>query len=233
MIGTFKDRLDAWQRDLNARIGGDITTTKGRKAARLHYQLMDHGFLRVLWRNLHQVAPGVYRSNQPSHSQLAAMHRRLGLRTVLNLRGPSDQSFYLFEAETCQTLGMTLIDLPMSANQAPARDKLEQLYRLFQTMEKPFLFHCKSGADRTGLVAALYLLLIENAPISVARQQLGLRYIHIAKTPAGISDHLLRLYHHAHDRSGIGFLDWLSRDYDPAKVTESFKRWRAGDRDMA
>ena len=232
MAGTLKQRLEAWQRRLTERIGSDISSPEARRAAHKHYQWVDHGFLRVLWRNFHRIAPGAYRSNQPSGSQLRAIHAKVGLRTVLNLRGMSKQSFYLFEAEACRDLGLTLVDLALSASQAPTLARLEELIDLLQTMPKPFLIHCKSGADRTGLAAALYLLLVEKQPIEVAKRQLSFRYIHVARSPAGVQDHLLRVYEQAFRHSGIGFLDWMRSAYDPAEVTASFARWRAGDRSL-
>jgi protein tyrosine/serine phosphatase len=232
MTGTLKQRLDAWQRRLTERIGTDISTPEARKAARRHYLLVDHGWLRALWRNFHRSAPGVYRSNQPSASQLRAVHARIGLKTVLNLRGASRHSFYLFEREVCADLGLTLVDLPQSARQPPTVAALEALVATFQTMERPVLIHCKSGADRTGLAAALYLLLIEGQPIDVAMRQLSFRYIHVARSAAGIQDHVLRVYQAAHRASGIGFMDWVRREYDPAGVAASFARWRAGDRSL-
>ncbi len=35
---------------------------------------------------------------------------------------------------------------------------------LFDRIEYPALFHCKSGADRVGLMAALYLFFKEASP---------------------------------------------------------------------
>lgn len=232
MTGTLKERLKAWQRQLSERIGTDIASPEARRAARLHYNMVDHGWLRVLWRNFHRVGPGVYRSNQPSASQLRAVHARIGLKTVLNLRGAGRQSFYLFEAETCRDLGIRLVDLDLSATRAPSPARLHQLVDLLAGLERPLLIHCKSGADRTGLAAALYLLMVEKRPITEAKRQLSLRYVHMARSAAGIQDHLLRLYEREYLCSGIGFLDWVDQDYDPVKVTESFARWRAGDRSL-
>jgi protein tyrosine phosphatase (PTP) superfamily phosphohydrolase (DUF442 family) len=233
MSGPLKNRLEAWQRQLTARIGGDISTAEARKAAGWHYHFVDHGALRLIWRNFHQIAPQVYRSNQPSARQLAAIHGRVGLKTVLNLRGKSQQSFYLFEAEACQALGITLVDLPLSASQAPTRAKLETLYTLLRTLPKPLLIHCKSGADRTGLAAVMYLLLIEKIPFDLARRQLSFRYLHVARSPAGIQDHILRFYAAALGRTGIGFMDWVRQDYDADQITASFARWRAGARSIS
>ncbi|MBC7478983.1 MAG: tyrosine-protein phosphatase [Pseudorhodobacter sp.] len=232
MSGRIKSRLEAWQRQLTARIGGDISTPAARKAAGWHYQLVDHGFLRWMWRNLHRIGPQVYRSNQPSARQLAALHRKVGLKTVLNLRGATDQSFYLFEAETCQKLGIDLVDLPLSASRAPSRALLEQLYAMLRDLPRPLLVHCKSGADRTGLAAFMYQLLVEHQPFEVARRQLSFRYLHVANSPAGIQDHVLRHYEVAYEATGIGFMEWVRSAYDPAVIKASFARWRAGERTL-
>lgn len=46
---------------------------------------------------------------------------------------------------------------------------------------KPLLIHCESGADRSGLAAALYLAAISGAGEEVAEEQLGLKYGHISE----------------------------------------------------
>ena len=233
MAGLIKDMLLTLQRRLTATFGTDISTPEARRAAWWHFQLMDHAFLRYFWSNFHEVAPGVYRSNQPSPANLRRWKDQYGLKAVLNLRGKVDQGFYLFEAEACHDLGIDLHDLKLAAKQAPPLDKLEALQDLFRTLPKPFLIHCKSGADRTGLAAALYLLLIEHRPVAQAQSQLSWRYLHIASSLAGIQDHVLRLYAKAKGETGISFADWLHRDYDPQAVKASFLRWRAGDRTLS
>ena len=47
----------------------------------------DHGFLRIWWHNLHEVAPGMWRCNQPGPSRVRAA-AGMGIRTIINLRGP-------------------------------------------------------------------------------------------------------------------------------------------------
>lgn len=233
MIGALKDRLLVLQRRLTATFGTDISTPEARRAAWWHFQLMDHAFLRVFWTNLHRIAPGVWRSNQPSPDRLRRWHKRHGLLSVLNLRGKSAQGFYLFEAEVCQKLGMSLIDLQLYAKWPASRETLETLIDRFRTLEKPFLFHCKSGADRTGLAAAIYLLVIEGRPIAEAQRQLSFRYLHVENSRAGIQDHILRLYAHAFAATGVSFPDWLAQSYDPDVIGASFLRWQQGDRSLA
>ena len=233
MPGLIKTKLIALQQRLTAQFGADISTPEARRAAWWHFQLSDHAFLRVFWTNLHQIAPGVYRSNQPSPQRLHRWKRTLGLNSILNLRGAVDQGFYLFEAEACHDLNITLHNLRLFAKQPPSREILQELAAVFTTMQKPFLIHCKSGSDRTGLAAALYLLLIEHRPIAEAQRQLSLYYLHIANSEAGIQDHLLRLYAHAQSTTGIVFADWLATVYDPMQVSLSFQRWQSGDRSLS
>ena len=66
MLTQFRTYLSDLERKLRTSFGTDLSTPSGRRAAYLNFHLMDHAFLRVLWTNLDTVAPGVYRSNQPS-----------------------------------------------------------------------------------------------------------------------------------------------------------------------
>lgn len=232
MIRQIHQRLRAYQDRLSARFGTDISTPAARRAARWHFILSDHAFLRVLWTNLYPVAPGVWRSNQPSPRQLEA-HAKRGIRSVLNLRGASGQSFWLFEREACTRHGMALHDLNMSARSAPSRHTLLDLHHLLTTLERPLLMHCKSGADRTGLAAALYLIWVEGRPLAEAQQQLSWRYVHLSTGPTGILDHFLRVYARIAETREISLLDWIRTEYDPAALTLSYKRWQADGKDGA
>lgn len=225
MFGQIHARLKAWQDRLGARYGRDISTPRARAAAWVHFYLSDHAFLRVFWHNFDRVAPGLWRANQPTPGQLAR-YARMGARSVLNLRGPSGQSFWLFEREACAQLGLPLHDLSMKARAAPAPETLLELHRLFQTLPRPILMHCKSGADRTGLAAALWLIWIEGKTVDEARGQLSFRYAHLRQTKTGILDQFLDSYAAAHAETGIGLTDWIRDHYDPAALRDGFRaRW--------
>ncbi len=232
MLKALHAKLKAWQDRLGARFGTDISTPEARRAAWWHFQLSDHAFLRVWWHNFHKVTPGLWRTNQPDPARFEA-YAKAGARSVLNLRGPSGQSFWLFEREACKRLGLPMVDLNMSARRLPSRATLLELAHLFRTLPQPILVHCKSGADRTGLAAALWLMLMENRPVAEASKQLSLRYVHLSFGKTGILDHLLRYYAREEARSGIGFLDWVATAYDPAEVTASYARWQARGKEGA
>jgi protein tyrosine/serine phosphatase len=108
--------------------------------------------------NFHVVEEGrVYRSAQPEPHALANVIGQLGIRSILNLRGPNPQhDWYLAEQEIAESLGVNLIDVRMSAQSLPSGDILAQIQDAFETADYPMLIHCKAGADRTGAVSALY-----------------------------------------------------------------------------
>jgi protein tyrosine/serine phosphatase len=203
-----------------------LTDAASRRRAWWHYQMIDHGFLRYRWTNFDEVAPGVFRSNHPHESRLRA-YRDKGIKAVLNLRGENDAPAYLLEKEACAALGLDLISVKFAARGAPIRDKLLELFDAFDTIQRPFLMHCKSGADRTGLAAALYLMVQEGQSLEVARRQLGLRYLHIRRTATGILDHFLDVYADRAAQSPIGIVEWIETEYDPHALSKSFAQKQA------
>ena len=226
MLRRMMDNLRRKERKFRNSFGHDITTPHERRKSRFHVNWLDHGILRSFWHNFSLVAPGVYRSNHPDHSRFAAYKAR-GIKTVLNLRGAAQQPHYLFEQESCDKLGLTLVDLKLSARQAPPREMLLKVIDTFGTMEKPVLIHCKSGADRTGLVAALYLMICENRPLDEALDQLSFRYLHIRRSATGILDHFFETYRARNAHAPIGIVDWIRDEYDAEALTASFKARQA------
>lgn len=148
----------------------------------------------------------------------------MGIKTILNLRGTPKVSHYLLEEETCAAHGIELVSIALAARAALPKENYLEVIDLLDRLEKPFLFHCKSGADRAGLVAALYLLHVENAPLDVARKQLSLRFLHLKSTKTGVLDHILDCYEADMARLGpMGIRDWFANHYDQAAVRASFK----------
>jgi protein tyrosine phosphatase (PTP) superfamily phosphohydrolase (DUF442 family) len=192
----------------------DLATTGGRFRAWIDALFVDHGILRILWRNRAWVIPGVLaRSNQPLPWQIAR-EARDGIRTIINLRGhrPGCGSDVLAR-EACARAGIVMVDAPFESRGAPHRDRLLRLAALLDGIAYPALIHCKSGADRAGLIAAAILLLRGAAP-EEAQRQLSWRFGHVASGKTGILDRFLARYAEAYAASGIGFLDWVREGYD-------------------
>ena len=190
-----------------------------------HFQLADHAFLRRLWTNTSEIAPGVFRANQPDPARIAALAAQ-GFATIVNLRGTRATSFYLLEQEACAAQGLTLISHRLNSAVLPPRSELLALCDTFVSAERPMLIHCKSGADRTGLAAALYLILICDAPVDTALKQLHWRYLHFSHGPRGVLDHMIQSYGIARTANGIGLRDWIATTYDPAALTAEFHAGR-------
>ncbi|MFZ3581854.1 tyrosine-protein phosphatase [Loktanella sp. DJP18] len=202
-----------------------LDTPGARRRSWLYYQFVDHGFLRYRWTNFDLVAPGVYRSNHPHATRLDA-YRTRGIRAILNLRGVGEAPPYLMEVEACHALGLDLVSVKFAARNAPARAKLLELFAAFDTVQRPFVMHCKSGADRAGLASALYLL-DQGAPMAEARRHLSLRYLHLKWTKTGVQDALLDLYEARLARGPITLRDWVRDEYDPDAVRALFASRRS------
>ena len=204
----------------------EIDTPAGRARALHQFKWKDHDILRRKWHNFEAVTDGVYRSNQPDFKRFAA-YQEMGIKTILNLRGDKPKPFYLFEKEACDALGLTLVTIKMSAGRVPPRDRLLSLMQIFETIERPFLIHCKSGADRTGLAAALYLLTYTQTPDDAVRRQLSFRYLHIRKSSTGALDFVLEAYLARRKDSPISVRDWITDEYDEDALTAAYQAKKA------
>ena len=203
----------------------EIETPEGRKRAMRHFLWVDHAILRYKWTNFDEIAKGVYRSNHPGHERLEAF-KSLGGNTVLSLRGAPKLPSYMFEEESCEVLGLELVAVGLSARKAPRREALLQLLDLFETIDRPFLMHCKSGADRTGLASVLYLMIYEGRSLESLKDQLSFKYIHIRKSKTGILDHFFRLYAEHNAKIETPIQDWIANEYDPDVLTQSFNAYQ-------
>lgn len=204
----------------------DLNNPEHRKIAMFHFDWADHQVLRRRWTNFCEIAPGVYRSNQPTHERWEE-YAKLGIKTVINLRGASpDRPHYLFEVESLEKLGIKRLDIKLFARAAPPVASINELLHAFRTIERPFLMHCKSGADRAGLASVLYMLLMEKASPAEARKMLSLRFLHIKWHTTGVLDYFLDVYEARNAKSPIGFEDWVNTEYDEAAMNAGFKNGR-------
>jgi len=140
-----------------ARSREEFDGPEGRKRAWRELMIGDHGLVRLFYDNTHEVVPGkLWRSYQPSPAKLARWKER-GVKTVVNLRGDKMSGHYFLEEETCEKLGLRLVVFRVFSRDAPSKEAFHGARALFDEIEYPALIHCKSGADRAGLMAALFL----------------------------------------------------------------------------
>jgi len=200
----------------------DLSTPEGRRRAQNDLTWGDHGFLRTAFSNFHWIEPGkMARANQPSPAQIER-YAALGFKTILNLRGRSDTGYYALEREACERNGMSMIDARMHSREPPKREQILQAKELFETIQYPALMHCKSGADRAGVMAVLYAHFQMGLPIADAVEQLSFKYLHVRQGKTGMIDFFFATYLAETAQSGKSFLDWVNQDYDQARVKAAF-----------
>ena len=203
-------------------VAADLNDPRGRQRAQRELTLGDHGFLREAFQNLHQISDEMWRSNQPNPRQIADHARLRGIKTILNLRGPTTRGYYLLEKEACEAAGITLIDYQVYSRDTPTVEAVLGAKQLFDEIAYPALMHCKSGADRAGIMSVLYMIFRQKRSVRMALQQLSKKYLHLREGKTGLLDYLFEAYLHAEAETGVDFETWLTRDYDRIAVKEAF-----------
>ncbi|UXX82717.1 tyrosine-protein phosphatase [Roseovarius pelagicus] len=219
---TLIKRITEWERNLRQSYNTDLSTPENRRRAEIYNLWFDHAVLRIFWTNFYPVAPGVYRSNQPTHRRFEKL-KAMGIRSILNLRGSAGAAHYLVEEESCAKLGLNLVNVTLHARFAAPRHDIQAVIAAFRSIEKPFVMHCKSGADRAGFASAIYLLVIEGKPVSEVRKMLSFKYLHIKSSRTGVLDYILDLYEARNARAPISFEDWVETEYENETVQAEFE----------
>jgi protein tyrosine/serine phosphatase len=130
--------------------------------------------------NFHAVKEGAfYRSAQLSKNELQSAIREHNIRSVLNLRGAHPgQVWYDEELAMSRSLGVAHYDYALSSHRFVTRQQIGEVLGLVRDAPKPLLVHCKAGADRTGLISALYRFAGEGVSADEADRELSLVYGH-------------------------------------------------------
>jgi hypothetical protein len=165
--------------------------------------------------NSHEVLPGkVYRCAQPSPAALEDAIVKQQIRTVVNLRGCcAGFDWYLDESRVTHRHHVAQEDICLSAGRLPSSAEMRRLADVLEHSEYPLLLHCRRGADRTGLAAAVVLLWHEEIALDAACRQLGLRYGHIELGRPAHLDLFFDLYR-----------DWL-KGQGQAHRCDLFRHW--------
>jgi protein tyrosine phosphatase (PTP) superfamily phosphohydrolase (DUF442 family) len=104
--------------------------------------------------NAGRVTPNLYRGAQPSPEGFAAL-RRLGVNTIVSFTFGPDSTAR--EAQLVRGLGMDYVNIPWSADHEPSPDQVSHFLALLRERSHDVLFlHCWQGADRTGVMVAIY-----------------------------------------------------------------------------
>ena len=106
--------------------------------------------------NLFRVTPTFYRSAQPDAAGFAALAKDPGIKTVVSLRA------FNSDEPLAQGTGIALVRIKIHTWHIETEDVVAALAAIRTTEAAgPVLLHCQHGADRTGLIAALYRVLYQ------------------------------------------------------------------------
>lgn len=117
--------------------------------------------------NLNLVAPHLYRSAQPTAEGFKAARKQLHLQTSLSLRESSK------DIDLLVGTGIDNQSVPMNAAHITDAEIISALKIIRAAQDKgPVLVHCLHGADRTGVVIAMYRILYQGWSKSEAIDEL-------------------------------------------------------------
>jgi len=116
--------------------------------------------------NLHRLTPTLLRSAQPRSASIAAIHA-LGVRTIVSFRAYNPDKYRLRGVE-CR-----LVRVPIDTWHIRDRHVVQALAAILAAeREGPVLIHCMHGADRTGVISAMYRMVVQGWDKAAARQEM-------------------------------------------------------------
>ena len=184
--------------------------------------IVDHGFLRLLYNNFHKIDDNMYRSNMPTPQRITK-YKKLGIKTIINLRGGKKDGGWFLEKKACEQNGIELVNLVARSRAAPDKNMIFKANAVFNSIKYPALIHCKSGADRAGIIAFLFKVLKSKENPEVAKKQLSLKYLHVKYAKTGILDAFCDLYIKYYKKTkNADFINWTRHIYKPQELEESF-----------
>jgi len=141
--------------------------------------------------NFHAVTPGeAYRSAQLDRDELEYYIKKHNIKSILNLRGENpNASWYMEELRVSIERNVTHYDISLSASREPTNADVQRLIEIFKHAPRPILIHCQAGADRSGLVAAMWKVIVDREPKSEAEKQISILYGHIPIGKTSAMDH--------------------------------------------
>lgn len=99
-------------------------------------------------------AEGVFRGGQPSEEGLRVLKAN-GVKTIINFR--DEPEIIQQEKKMAETLRIDFVSIPLKGTDTPSKEEVLQFIELVKDSKKhPLFFHCRRGAERTGIMWACY-----------------------------------------------------------------------------
>lgn len=122
--------------------------------------------------NFHAVVEHhIYRSRQVEFAELRYLQQEYHFQSIINLRGAYPKaSWYQGEVRVARQQHVHHYTFALPAHGLPSWEALSRLVSTLQQAPQPVLLHCREGADRTGLAAAIVLMLAGASEVKVKSQ---------------------------------------------------------------
>ena len=110
--------------------------------------------------NAGRVTGTLFRGAQPTGNAFADLHK-LGMDIVVDFRGEDGE--VSAEKKSVESLGMKFVSLPWNGGSIPTRDEILTFFTLLRdNPDQKVFIHCEYGADRTGVMIALYRIAVDH-----------------------------------------------------------------------
>ncbi len=110
-------------------------------------------FFRESLPNFHRVSDGLFRGGQPKEKGFDELSR-LGIKTVINMRAIDSDRRYVAKKFNYKHIGFH-----------PSKPSLEEVTTFLKIVNDkanyPIFLHCYFGTDRTGMLCAIYRIVVE------------------------------------------------------------------------
>lgn len=105
--------------------------------------------------NLHKVSNDLYRGAQPDAEGMKQLEK-LGVKTIVNLRSSHS------DRDELEGTNLAYEHIEMTAWNPEAEDIVRFLEIVSDSNSLPVFVHCQHGADRTGLMCAIYRIAVQS-----------------------------------------------------------------------
>jgi len=106
--------------------------------------------------NLHRITDTLYRGAQPTPAGFAEL-KKMGIKTVINLRAVHSDRDEFRRAG----VEFNYVHISFKAWHPEKEDVVKFLAVVRDPANHPIFFHCQHGADRTGMMSAIYRMVVQ------------------------------------------------------------------------
>jgi protein-tyrosine phosphatase len=167
----------------------------------------------------HGQKPIIYRSAQLKPKDIKSLIKQKKIDTILNLRGESETKIYLREKKLSSKLQVDYYPYGFSMYRPPDKKRFLDILNLLDKVKvenKTLLIHCRAGADRTGLIAAITQIVLYDFSVDEAfASSYNKIYGHLPN-PNGPLEQVLSRYKEFENE--MSFREWVETKYKRKEI---------------